>query len=78
MQGEADVAVAYNPTLPEWRNADRLWLDQKTVDLYEGFTNAHAAVVHITENFGPNFSKEFLRWSNPRASWCTPTPPRTN
>jgi hypothetical protein len=23
MQGEADVAVAYNPTLPEWRNAER-------------------------------------------------------
>ena len=33
--------------------------DQKTVDLYERYTNAHAAVVHVTENFGPNFSKEF-------------------
>jgi quinol monooxygenase YgiN len=29
--------------------------DQKTVDIYERYTNAHAAVVHVTENFGPNF-----------------------
>ena len=39
--------------------------DQKTVDLYERYTNAHAAVVHVTENFGPNFSKEYLALAKP-------------
>ena len=39
--------------------------DQKTVDLYERYTDAHAAVVHVTENFGPNFSKEFLALAKP-------------
>jgi quinol monooxygenase YgiN len=39
--------------------------DQKTVDIYERYTNAHAAVVHVTENFGPNFSKEFMAVAKP-------------
>jgi quinol monooxygenase YgiN len=39
--------------------------DQKTVDLYERYTDAHAAVVHVTENFGPNFSKEYLALAKP-------------
>jgi quinol monooxygenase YgiN len=39
--------------------------DQKTVDLYERYTNAHAAVVHVTENFGPNVSKEYLALAKP-------------
>jgi quinol monooxygenase YgiN len=39
--------------------------DQKTVDRYERYTNAHAAVVHVTENFGPNFSKEYLALAKP-------------
>ena len=39
--------------------------DQKTVDIYERYTNAHAAVVHVTENFGPNFSKEFMALAKP-------------
>jgi quinol monooxygenase YgiN len=39
--------------------------DQKTVDIYERYANAHAAVVHVTENFGPNFSKEFLALAKP-------------
>jgi quinol monooxygenase YgiN len=39
--------------------------DQKTVDIYERCTNAHAAVVHVTENFGPNFSKEFMAVAKP-------------
>jgi quinol monooxygenase YgiN len=38
--------------------------DQKTVDVYERYTNAHAAVVHVTENFLPN-SKEFLALAKP-------------
>ena len=39
--------------------------DNKTVDIYERYTNAHAAVVHVTENFGPNFSKEFMALAKP-------------
>jgi quinol monooxygenase YgiN len=39
--------------------------DQKTVDIYERYTNAHAAHVHVTENFGPNFSKEFMAVAKP-------------
>jgi len=39
--------------------------DGKTVDIYERYTNAHAAVVHLTENFGPNFSKEFMAVAKP-------------
>jgi quinol monooxygenase YgiN len=39
--------------------------DQKTVDIYERYTDAHAAVVHVTENFGPNFSQEFLALAKP-------------
>src|ERR1700722_11848071 len=39
--------------------------DQKTVDIFERYTNAHAAVVHVTENFGPNFSKEFMAVAKP-------------
>ena len=39
--------------------------DQKTVDIYERYTNAHSAVVHVTENFAPNFSKEFLALAKP-------------
>ena len=40
----------------QWR-VQRPGEDQKTVDIYERYTNAHAAHVHVTENFGPNFSK---------------------
>ena len=39
--------------------------DQKTVDIFERYTNSHAAVVHVTENFGPNFSKDFLAVAKP-------------
>jgi quinol monooxygenase YgiN len=39
--------------------------DQKTVDIFERYTNSHAAVVHVTENFGPNFSKEFMAVAKP-------------
>jgi quinol monooxygenase YgiN len=39
--------------------------DQKTVDVFERYTNSHAAVVHVTENFGPNFSKDFLAVAKP-------------
>ena len=39
--------------------------DQKTVDIFERYTNSHAAVVHVTENFGPNFSKEFMVLAKP-------------
>jgi quinol monooxygenase YgiN len=39
--------------------------DQKTVDIYERFANAHAAVVHVTETFVPNFSKDFLALAKP-------------
>ena len=39
--------------------------DQKTVDICERYANAHAAVVHVTENFGANFSKEYLALAKP-------------
>ena len=39
--------------------------DQKTVDIFERYINSHAAVVHVTENFGPNFSKDFLAVAKP-------------
>ena len=39
--------------------------DQKTVDIFERYANSHAAVVHVTENFGPNFSKDFLAVAKP-------------
>jgi quinol monooxygenase YgiN len=46
--------------------------DQKTVDIYERYTNAHAAVVHVTENFGPNFSKDFMAVAKPIRFVCPP------
>jgi hypothetical protein len=39
--------------------------DQKTVDIYERYANSKAANGHVTENFGPNFSKEFLAVAKP-------------
>ena len=33
--------------------------DQKTVDIFERYTNSRAAVDHVA-NFGQNFSKEFM------------------
>jgi quinol monooxygenase YgiN len=39
--------------------------DQKTVDIYERYTNSKAANSHVTENFAPNFSKEFLAVAKP-------------
>ena len=39
--------------------------DQKSVDIFERYTDSHAAVVHVTENFGPNFSKEFMSLVKP-------------
>jgi quinol monooxygenase YgiN len=39
--------------------------DQKTVDIFERYINSHAANVHVTENFGPNFSKDFLAVAKP-------------
>ena len=39
--------------------------DQKTVDIFERYTNSHAAHVHVTENFGPNFSKDFMAVAKP-------------
>ena len=39
--------------------------DQKTVDIYERYSDSKAAVVHLTENFVPNFSKEFMAVAKP-------------
>jgi len=34
--------------------------DQKTVDIFERYADSKAAASHVTDNFRPNFSKEFL------------------
>jgi len=34
--------------------------DQKAVDIFERYADSKAAASHVTDNFGPNFSKEFL------------------
>jgi quinol monooxygenase YgiN len=39
--------------------------DQKTVDIFERYADSKAAASHVTDNFGPNFSKEFLALANP-------------
>lgn len=39
--------------------------DQKTVDIFERYADSKAAGSHITDNFGPNFSKEFLALAKP-------------
>jgi hypothetical protein len=49
--------------------------DQKTVDIFERYINSHAAVVHVTENFGPNFSKDFLAVAKPVHFVCMACPP---
>ena len=38
---------------------------EKTVDIFERYTNSRAAMIHVTENFGPNFSKEFMAVAKP-------------
>ncbi len=35
--------------------------DPKTVDIYERYTDTKAAMIHLGENFGPNFSKELAK-----------------
>ncbi len=39
--------------------------DQKTVDIFERHADSKAAGGHITDNFGPNFSKDFLALAKP-------------
>jgi quinol monooxygenase YgiN len=39
--------------------------DQKTIDIYERYADSKAAVIHLTENFVPNFSKEFMAVAKP-------------
>ena len=39
--------------------------DQKTVDIYERYTNSKTANSHLTDNFVPNFSKEFMAVAKP-------------
>jgi quinol monooxygenase YgiN len=39
--------------------------DQKTVDIFERYADSKAAASHVTETFGPNFSKEFLALFKP-------------
>ena len=57
------AATAKEPGILEYEYA--VGDDQKTVDIFERYINAHAAVVHVTENFGPNFSKDFLAVAKP-------------
>jgi hypothetical protein len=44
--------------------------DQKTVDIYERYTNAHAAVVHVTENIVGEIAK-LRRAGTLRYAWHT-------
>jgi quinol monooxygenase YgiN len=39
--------------------------DQKTVDIYERYTNSNTANSHLNDNFVPNFSKEFMALAKP-------------
>jgi quinol monooxygenase YgiN len=39
--------------------------DQKTVDVYERYADSKAALFHLGETFGPNFSKEFFALTKP-------------
>jgi quinol monooxygenase YgiN len=39
--------------------------DQKTVDIYERYTNSNTANSHLVDNFVPNFSKEFMAVAKP-------------
>jgi len=39
--------------------------DQKTVDIFERYADSKTAASHVTETFGPNFSKEFLALFKP-------------
>jgi quinol monooxygenase YgiN len=39
--------------------------DQKTVDIFERYADSKAAASHLTDNFVPNFSKEFLALAKP-------------
>lgn len=39
--------------------------DGKTVDIYERYADSKAAIIHLTDNFVPNFSKEFLALAKP-------------
>lgn len=41
--------------------------DQKTIDIYERYTDSKAALFHLGQTF-PNFSKEFSRWQSRRLS----------
>ena len=40
--------------------------DQKTVDIYERYSNSKAAITHLVDNFVPNFSKEFMALAKPQ------------
>lgn len=39
--------------------------DGKTVDIFERYADSKAAISHLTDNFVPNFSKEFLALAKP-------------
>ena len=39
--------------------------DHATVDIYERYRSSQAAVDHVTQTFGPKFSKEFLAIAKP-------------
>ena len=50
--------------------------DHTTVDIYERYASPQAAVTHVTQTFGPKFSKQFLEIAKPGqfVVYGTPTP----
>jgi len=39
--------------------------DHKTIDIYERYADSKAALFHLEQTFGPNFSKEFFALAKP-------------
>jgi quinol monooxygenase YgiN len=39
--------------------------DQSTIDIFERYRDSNAAVAHVTQTFGPKFSKPFLALAKP-------------
>lgn len=50
--------------------------DQSTVDIYERYRDSPAVIAHLTQTFGPKFSKQFLAIAKPTRFivYGTPSP----
>jgi quinol monooxygenase YgiN len=48
--------------------------DHKTVDIYERYADSKAGLFHLTQTFGPNFSKDFFALAKPTSFVIYGTP----